>query len=312
VELLVVIVIIAILIAMLLPAVQSGRESARQIRCRNNLRQIGLAFRQHHAAHEHYPTGGWGYLWVGDPDRGYDKNQPGGWVYNILPFMDQQKLYDLGSGQDAAQKRAAAAKVTETQVPGFICPSRRTPGPYTAYWNGGYNAYNADPVPKHARSDYAVNAGHNGPLNHGGPATLAAGDTTHAWPSWTDSLTGISTLRSQWAEAHVLDGASNTYMVGEKYIMPENYYNGHDAADNLSMYQGYDWDVNRWTNASLLPAQDRSGLYIISAFGGPHSAGCHFVFCDGSVRTVSYHIDGTTHTRLGNRADGLPIDLDGL
>jgi len=308
VELLVVVTIIGILVALLLPAVQAAREAARRTQCQNHLKQIGLAVQQHEERYGHYPTGGWGYLWVGDPDRGVDHQQPGGWIYNILPFVEQEALHRLGAGKSAAEKRAAAAKVTQTSLPLFNCPSRRPAEPYPAIWNGGYNAYNADKVPKHARSDYAVNAGHNGPLNHAGPPNLAAGDTTWNWPSWISATTGICYLRSELKQSLVFDGTSNTYLVGEKYLMPENYYNGADHADNLSMYEGHDWDVNRWGNANLLPRRDRSGLCIISGFGSPHPGGCHFVFCDGSVRMVGYTIDATTHTRLSNRADRQPVD----
>ena len=92
VELLVVIAIIGILVALLLPAVQSARESARRTHCRNNLKQIGLAWHTHHDAQGHFPTGGWGWAWIGDADRGFGDDQPGGWVYNILPFIEESAL----------------------------------------------------------------------------------------------------------------------------------------------------------------------------------------------------------------------------
>ena len=85
VELLVVITIIGILVGMLLPAVNSARESGRNVQCKNNLKQMGVACLAHEKAQEFFPTGGWGWYWVGDPDRGYGKQQPGGWIYNILP-----------------------------------------------------------------------------------------------------------------------------------------------------------------------------------------------------------------------------------
>src|SRR5271169_4167733 len=96
VELLVVITIIGILIALLLPAVQAAREAARQVQCRNNLKQLALGCLQHENLTKRLPSGGWGYAWAGDADRGNDLRQPGGWIYNILPYIEQQPLHDLG------------------------------------------------------------------------------------------------------------------------------------------------------------------------------------------------------------------------
>ena len=84
VELLVVITIIGILIALLLPAVQAAREAARQSQCRNNLKQLALGCLHHESLTKRFPTGGWGFDWTGDADRGTDWRQPAGWIYNIL------------------------------------------------------------------------------------------------------------------------------------------------------------------------------------------------------------------------------------
>ncbi len=99
VELLVVITIIGILIALLLPAVQAAREAARQVQCKNNLKQIALAALGHEQNRGFFPTGGWGISWVGDPDRGQTfgdaQHQPGNWLYSCLPFLEQETLYLL-------------------------------------------------------------------------------------------------------------------------------------------------------------------------------------------------------------------------
>lgn len=309
VELLVVIAIIATLIGLLLPAVQSARETARRVQCSNNLKQIGLACLAHEQLIRYYPCGGWGWEWEGDPDRGADLTQPGGWIYNILPQLEQTALRDLGAGETSAQKRVSRAKLASTSLAVFNCPSRRPPMLFRYYDLAANRKINMDvaQAPMVARGDYAINAGsQNRSQIYRGPSSLTEGDNpTYGWPDVSDH-NGISYQRSLVAAAHVRDGASNTYLVGEKYLNPDHYMNGVDGADNSNLYTGYENDNHRC--ASAPPYQDRPSLTLYDYFGAAHSVGCQFVFCDGSVHMISYSIDSAVHSNLGNRQDGVAVD----
>src|SRR5512140_625089 len=156
VELLVVITIIGILIALLLPAVQAAREAARKVQCNNQLKQMSLACLQHEQANKFLPSGGWCYVWAGDPDRGFDRRQPGGWLYNIMPYIEQLPLHNMGIGLDptTAAKRNLLAKCAQTPLAIFICPSRRSA---INYPNSYFSQVNITPVSTAARTDYAAN-----------------------------------------------------------------------------------------------------------------------------------------------------------
>ena len=124
VELLVVIAIIGILVALLLPAVQSAREAARRTQCINNLRQIGLAAINHESTHGFLPAGGWGHLWTGDPDMGVGARQPGGWPFAIMPFIEESSAY--GTWDVTAPYSDQPDDVKNRPVKSFICPTRRS------------------------------------------------------------------------------------------------------------------------------------------------------------------------------------------
>ena len=314
VELLVVITIIGILISLLLPAVQAAREAARRAQCQNHLKQLGLAALEHESQERHFPSGGWGWFWIGDADRGFGRGQPGGWIYDILPFIEQEALHQLPADADPATvtstQKAAAKEMAITPLELLNCPTRRRAQAYTADWLG----YNCDDVTVAARNDYAINAGDAGMGNYSGPTSMAEGlDPDFSWPSRAHS-TGVCYLRSEVTMAEVRDGSSNTFLIGEKSLDPDHYTDGTTAADNRGMYQGEDFDVNRWVsdNVTYRPVQDSPGLVAEYSFGSAHAGGCNFVFCDGSVRTISYAIDLTTYRRLGNRKDGAAIDASKL
>ena len=108
--------------------------------------------------------------------------------------------------------------------------------------------------------------------------------------------------------ASIRDGASNTYLVGEKYLVPDHYENGLDDADNNNAYCGYDIDINRWGPPGGYPKQDRPGLFDNNAFGSAHAGVFNMTLCDGSVRAIAYTIDPQTHAHLSERGDGYAVD----
>jgi prepilin-type N-terminal cleavage/methylation domain-containing protein/prepilin-type processing-associated H-X9-DG protein len=295
IELLVVIAIIGILIALLLPAVQEVRESANRVKCANNLKQIGLAVLDHHSTSGRFPAGGWGWDWVGDPDRGTDHTQPGGWVYNILPFVEQDNLHRLGAGGTDAQKKAASAQCVQTPLPLFNCPTRRQPVTYP----NSKSYRNTNAVSAVARGDYAACAGDQEVDEfEPGPPDLASGDGNYPWHS-TDGLTGVIFQRSEIRIADVTNGCSNTYLVGEKYLNPDNYFNGTGQADNECLYAGFDNDNCRDTHDS--PKRDLRGYSDPYRYGSAHPSGLNMVYCDGSVRYINYSVELAVHRRAGNR-----------
>jgi len=304
VELLVVIAIISILIAILLPVIQSAREAARRTQCANHIRQLALACNQHELDRGHYPTGGWGHAWVGIPDRGFDSKQPGGWIYNVLPYIEQTRIRELGKGLSGADSAAASAKRLAMPVPLLNCPSRRRPGalPATADMAHLQNPRETATVAAVARSDYAINAGSVRVFaSFEGPATLAEGDAYgYAWPD-TSLFNGVSFLRSQVSSTAVTGGISHAYLLGEKYLNPANYYTGSDPSDNESMYNGFCSDLHRYASQQFPLKLDTNGQPDFYRFGSPHPGGCNMAFCDSRVATISYDIDLQLHTCYGDR-----------
>ncbi len=313
IELLVVIAIIALLIGLLLPAVQKVREAGNRVQCANNLKNLGLGLVNHATLHRRLPAGGWGWDWVGDPDRGTDHRQPGGWLYSVLPFVEQDSLRRLGAGLPAAQKLAASSQRIANPLALYNCPSRREGGPWPNAGNLDYrNAVN--PTPRLARSDYAACSGSQLPDEiDGGPNTLAQGDSAgHNWFPGSHGTTnfpnGVIFRRSEVPLTDIPSGASNTYLAGERYLNPDNYRTGRDPSDNETMFSGYNNDVNRTTYRR--PLRDRAGLTDTFRFGSAHFGGVNMLYCDGSVRFVEYEVDGEVHCRAGARKRPGASDTD--
>ncbi len=320
VELLVVITIIGILVSLLMPAVQAAREAARRATCLNNLKQIGLAMLQHESHHGFFPTGGWGWGYVGDADRGFDYHQCGGWVNSVLPYLEQQPLYDLGQGLSATAKSTANAQRVQTPLTMFNCPTRRRAilYPFKAgaeHGNGnGGTPVNYDNLTAVARSDYAANGGDK--LTQSGSIGIWSPDCGNGdcgpplWPTEQTLQTalqavvaykgtGICFTMSQVKASQVFDGLSNVYLAGEKNLWPDAYFTGTDNGDNENMYIGDNANVTRWVYDPPWP--DTPGLDNYYSFGSAHPTTFSMVFCDGATRAIAFSIDPNLHMVLGNR-----------
>lgn len=305
IELLVVITIIGILIALLLPAVQSAREGARRTQCTNNLSQVAKAWLLHESKHGFLPSGGWGWDWSGEPDQGFGKKQPAGWTYVILPFMEQTNLYNLGQGKTGAPRNTDHSTRIATPVDFFYCPSRRPARPYRT----PYTPRNCNYVEQVAKCDYGANCGDGSRTEfNGGPGDIASA-ASFTWDN-PANYTGVCYQRSETTFGAIRDGTGATYMVGEKYLNPDNYENGADAADNENAYCGFNNDTFRVAHRNYPgPKQDKPGDSSgWPSFGSAHAAGLNMAFCDGSVRVIAYGIDLETHARLASRGDQRPVD----
>lgn len=339
IELLVVISIIAALAGLFLPAVQRSREAAAQTQCSNNLRQLALALIQHHDEMRHFPSAGWGTRWAPEPGRGSGDGQPGGWGYAILPYLEQVSLYTLGAGSSAAALDSANVERLATPLPIWHCPSRRPAQlyPVDATYPWVVQPILSGPMYQSARTDYAINGGDVFQAMGAGPGTLAAGDSgSYPFPDWGLS-NGIAAVRSRVNIAqHVTDGASNTYLVGEKYLSTDDYYTGSGHGDLRGPYQCSDRDNIRWGSrpgSSIVaqsiwvasrpveginwfasfdfpPERDRPAHRRDFSFGSAHEPGLHMALVDGAVRFFSYDLSPDVHKLLCNRRDGQILTVE--
>jgi prepilin-type N-terminal cleavage/methylation domain-containing protein len=298
IELLVVITILVILIALLMTAIQAVREMANRVRCANNLKNWGVAVAQHHVTWKRLPAGGWGWNWAGDPDQPNDKDQPGGWLYNLLPYVEQGNLHDLSKGLQGQAKMDATRNMVQSSFLLANCPTRRPP----TVLKGGYTPVNASALTLgSARTDYAANAGSTScDQYYGGPGSISQGmDPTYTGWHDTSTMTGVCFERSELRYSDVTRGASNVFMIGEKYLDPDFYYNGASGSDNENMYNGFDNDMFRDTAST--PMQDLSGYSDDNRFGSAHKSVFNMLYVDGGVRQISYNVNSQVFLQAGSR-----------
>lgn len=159
IELLVVISIIGMLISLLLPAIQSSKEVARRMQCSNNLKQLATAMHSYIDSQKHFPSGGFGVGVAPHPDMGVDVNQPGGFFYVLLPYMEYKSLFDLGKGAGPWKFPNSLLEANRqrlsTPVGLFYCPSRRSVANYPVVRMPELCAE----MDESGRTDYAANGG---------------------------------------------------------------------------------------------------------------------------------------------------------
>jgi len=287
VELLVVVAIIAVLIALLVPAVQKAREAANRTQCQNNLKQLGLGLQSYHEIHKHFPPA------YAAPSF----NSGPGWGTFILPHIEQEALgrqVPQGLpfwGSDQAVSTGPDGGQTPLSI--FRCPSDT--GPILNEDQGSF-----------AVSNYRATCGTSG----------MSGESAISFPNDEGDMGGVMYQNSRTRVADVTDGTSNTLMVGEgKYGVPRHLSTGNAMSSalwcgmsgyyNVSGIGEYIWIDNVMWPTGGNPSWSRD--VIDEAFSSNHPGLVHFLFVDGSVRGLSPKIDPSLRAQLGVRDDGLPV-----
>src|SRR4051794_32455021 len=336
IELLVVIAIIAVLIGLLLPAVQKVREAASRAKCLNNLKQLGLALHSYHGSNDCFPPG-----LVTNQTNVVDAEHTG---FTLLPYLEQDDTYRLYHFDDAWYQPSNYQAVG-TQVKLFFCPSNRAGGaidlgPISAQWGTtlppsaaacdyafakGANAAlyrDATRIPLGARGVFNVGppgvplAGVRiGQVSDGTSSTLAMGESAGGNSSYlvrdlnnpgqpaTDVLTGAPVPVDQsWSAAGIETPDHPWY--GSVLGVTAQYGLAPDPRDE---------PMNRRPVTPAVASGDprgdnQSGRDYVSGFRGLHPGGCNFLFCDGSARFLQQGIDPAVYRALSTYAGGEVID----
>jgi prepilin-type N-terminal cleavage/methylation domain-containing protein len=310
VELLVVIAIIGVLVALLLPAVQSARESARRLQCQNHLRQMALAVHNFEDTFKVFPSHGTGgnvnYVNGSPASVKSDPTQAAGALFQILPYLEQNNLYNM---TDFNAFRSQTVKL-------YFCPSRRKPTTRLSSSTGAQlNALNDYAIPLWGAAGGGINQ------QCWGLPSNSVYDVRH------DSCIFVRPVNGQTGRpVDVTDGLTNTMMFGEKFVDVTRYT--PPAADIDPAEQGAtpqsgftdngywggitSWGTTRCTQAtpkkdSRYPASP-TNLAWWQMFGGPHPGGLSVALGDGSVRSVSWSIPGAVFQLIARKNDGISVD----
>jgi prepilin-type N-terminal cleavage/methylation domain-containing protein/prepilin-type processing-associated H-X9-DG protein len=342
IELLVVIAIIAILIGLLLPAVQKIREAAARMSCSNNLHQLGLAVHNYHDANGKFPASS--VLRVGTvaPFIGkFDLYET--WTISLLPYIEQDNLYRLWDptvpNLIADKDSPRMAQLRQTLVKTYVCPS--DPGPFTpiqpeswtsgdtnltspVYMPGSYRAVAGTTFGGKAGtpgkpSDIGGNVNWDDQVNDSPSQALWLSQN---YPQWRGPMSaqqiGIRTggtpnpaTGSPVAITGISDGTSNTLLIGE-YVTKTHRSRGTFWADAYTAYNTSDVTIAQsrtmlpdFDLCTVTPPTTNGSNQCKRGWGSTHSGIINFVFCDGSVRTISQNIDmNTVFPALGTIAGG--------